>query len=128
MPGRRILVIDDEDDIREVAQMSLEALGGWQVVTADCGAVGLAQAAEVQPDVILLDVMMPDMDGPTTLQRLRAEQATAGIPVVFLTAKVRSTDREHFAGLGVDAVLAKPFDPLSLSQEIDAALGWDLQR
>ncbi|CCG02700.1 response regulator [Blastococcus saxobsidens] len=124
MSGNRILVIDDEDDIREVAQMSLEAMGGWQVLTAHCGAAGLVTAAAERPDVILLDVMMPDMDGPTTFQRLRTDPATADIPVVFLTAKVRSADRQFLTDLGGDAVLSKPFDPVSLSDEIIAALDW----
>ena len=128
MSGRRILVIDDEDDIREVAQISLEALGGWDVLTAHCGAAGLATAATERPDVILLDVMMPDMDGPSTFRHLRADPATAGIPVVFLTAKVRSADREVLTDLGGDAVLSKPFDPVTLSEEIIAALGWTTQR
>jgi CheY-like chemotaxis protein len=118
------LVVDDEDDIREIAQISLEALGGWEVLTASCGAEGLATAAAEQPDVILLDVMMPDMDGPTTFRWLRAEPATQSIPVVLLTAKVRASDREMFADLGVDGVLSKPFDPVTLSDEITAALGW----
>ena len=128
MSGNRILVIDDEDDIREVAQLSLEAMGGWEVLTADCGAAGLARAAAERPDVILLDVMMPDMDGPTTFQALRADPATAGIPVVLLTAKARSSDRQLFIDLGVDAVLTKPFNPVSLSDEIVAALGWTPRR
>jgi CheY-like chemotaxis protein len=128
LSGNRILVIDDEDDIREVAQVSLEAMGGWEVLTADCGVGGLGRAAEERPDVILLDVMMPDMDGPTTFQRLRADPATAGIPVVFLTAKVRAADRQSLIDLGADAVLSKPFDPMTLSEEIIAALGWAPRR
>ena len=128
MSARRILVIDDEDDIREVAQMSLETLGGWDVLTADCGAAGLASAAAELPDVILLDVMMPDMDGPSTLQQLRSDPVTAGIPVVFLTAKVRASDRQSLTDLGGDAVLSKPFDPVTLSDEIVAALGWSTTR
>ncbi len=128
MSGNRILVIDDEDDIREVAQLSLEAMGGWEVLTADCGAAGLGRAAAERPDVILLDVMMPDMDGPSTFQRLRSDPATAGIPVVFLTAKVRFADRQFLIDLGGDAVLSKPFDPVTLSEEIVAALGWTPRR
>jgi CheY-like chemotaxis protein len=125
VPGRRILVVDDEDDIREVAQLSLELTGGWEVLTAASGAESLSVAAAEQPDLIVLDVMMPDLDGPATFERLRAEPATRSIPVILLTAKVRAEDREHFAGLGVDAVLTKPFDPTRLSDEILAALGWD---
>ena len=123
--GHRILIIDDEDDIREVAALSLESVAGWQVVVASSGAQGLARAVEHRPDAILLDVMMPGMDGPTTFRELRRNPATAKIPVLLLTAKVQSTDQRRFADLGVDAVLFKPFDPMTLSQQISSALGWN---
>jgi CheY-like chemotaxis protein len=122
--ARKILIIDDEDDIREVAALSLESVAGWEVIKASSGAQGLARAEEYQPDAILLDVMMPGMDGPTTFLELRKNQATAGIPVLLLTAKVQGTDQRRFADLGVEAVLFKPFDPLTLSTQIAAALGW----
>jgi CheY-like chemotaxis protein len=118
------LIIDDEDDIREVAALSLETVAGWDVLTANSGAQGLARAIEHQPDAILLDVMMPGMDGPTTFRELRKNPATAKIPVVLLTAKVQSNDQRRFADLGVEAILLKPFDPLTLSTQIAAALGW----
>jgi len=121
----RILIIDDEDDIREIAAMSLETAAGWEVMVANSGAQGLARAATYQPDAILLDVMMPGMDGPTTFRELRKNPATARIPVLFLTAKVQATDRRSFANLGVQAVLVKPFDPMTLSAQISAVLGWD---
>jgi CheY-like chemotaxis protein len=121
---RKILIIDDEDDIREVAALSLESVAGWEVIKASSGAQGLARAEEYQPDAILLDVMMPGMDGPTTFRELRKNQATAGIPVVLLTAKVQGTDQRRFADLGVEAVLFKPFDPMTLSAQIATALGW----
>lgn len=120
----RILIIDDEEDIREVAALSLETVAGWQVITANSGAQGLARAIEHQPDAILLDVMMPGMDGPTTFRELRNNPATARIPVLLLTAKVQSTDQKRFADLGVEAVLFKPFDPLTLSDQISGVLGW----
>jgi CheY-like chemotaxis protein len=119
-----ILVIDDEDDIREVAALSLETVAGWQVFTANSGAQGLARAVEHQPDAILLDVMMPGMDGPTTFRELRKNPATARIPVLLLTAKVQSSDQRRFADLGVEAILLKPFDPLTLSTQIASILGW----
>ena len=119
-----ILVIDDEDDIREVAALSLETVAGWQVFTANSGAQGLARAVEHQPDAILLDVMMPGMDGPTTFRELRKNPATARIPVLLLTAKVQSSDQRRFADLGVEALLLKPFDPLTLSTQIASILGW----
>jgi CheY-like chemotaxis protein len=122
--SRRILIIDDEADIREVVALSLETVADWEVVTASSGAQGLASAIEHQPDAILLDVMMPGMDGPTTFRELRNNPATARIPVLLLTAKVQSTDQKRFADLGVEAVLFKPFDPLTLSEQIAAALGW----
>ncbi len=123
--ARRILIIDDEDDIREVAALSLESVSGWEVIKANSGAQGLARAAEHQPDAILLDVMMPGMDGPTTFKELRKNPATVQIPVLLLTAKVQGTDQRRFADLGVEAVLFKPFDPLTLSKQIANALGWN---
>lgn len=124
MADRKILIIDDESDIREVAAMSLETVSGWGVLQANSGMEGMRIAQERSPDAILLDVMMPDMDGPTTLQLLRSNDATARIPVIFLTAKVQSADRKRFAELGVAAVLSKPFDPMSLGDQIAEALGW----
>ena len=122
---RRILIIDDEDDIREVAALSLESVAGWEVIRASSGMEGLTRAAEYQPDAILLDVMMPGMDGPTTFRELRKHEATWRIPVLLLTAKVQSSDQRRFADLGVEAVLFKPFDPMTLSTQIASALGWN---
>jgi len=120
----KILIIDDEDDIREVAALSLESVAGWDVVTANSGAQGLARAIEHKPEAILLDVMMPGMDGPTTFRELRNNPATAKIPVILLTAKVQSSDQRRFADLGVQAILFKPFDPMTLSSQIAGVLGW----
>ena len=121
---RRVLIIDDEDDIREVAALSLEATADWTILTANSGKQGLETAAAERPDAILMDVMMPGMDGPTTFKHLQANPATARIPVVLLTAKVQGVDQRRFAGLGVAAVLFKPFDPLTLAAQISEALGW----
>src|SRR5882724_723246 len=101
MPHKQLLLIDDEDDIREVARLSLEVTEGWTVLTASDGAAGAALAVSMMPDTILLDVMMPDMDGPSTLRALQQQSATASIPVIFLTAKVQVADREKFMQLGV---------------------------
>jgi CheY-like chemotaxis protein len=120
----RILIIDDEEDIREVAALSLESVAGWEVILAGSGAQGLARAIEHQPDAILLDVMMPGMDGPSTFRELRNNPATAKIPVLLLTAKVQSSDQRRFADLGVEGVLFKPFDPMTLHLQVIAALGW----
>ena len=122
--NRRILIIDDEEDIRQVAALSLETVAGWEVVMANSGAQGLARAVDYQPDAILLDVMMPGMDGPSTFKELRKNPATAKIPVLLLTAKVQSTDQRRFADLGVEAVLFKPFDPLTLATQISNVLSW----
>ena len=121
---RRILIIDDEDDIREVAALSLESIAGWTVTTASSGAEGLRMAATDAPDAILMDVMMPGMDGPTTFKEMQKDPALASIPVVLLTAKVQGVDQRRFAGLGVAAVLFKPFDPLTLAEQMSTALGW----
>jgi CheY-like chemotaxis protein len=119
-----VLIVDDESDIREVAQVSLEMMGGWQVITSESGRDGLAKAKSAQPDVILLDVMLPDMDGPTTFQNLQADPETSHIPVIFLTAKIQPADRMRFNNLGVTAVIAKPFDPINLAGQVAEALGW----
>jgi CheY-like chemotaxis protein len=118
---KRILIIDDDDDVREVARMSLETSGGWEVLTANSGHEGLSTACAEQPDVILLDVMMPGMDGPTAFQRLRSDPHTGHIPVILFTAKTQAADRQHFDALGA-AVIAKPFDPLTLATQIAEAL------
>jgi CheY-like chemotaxis protein len=126
MADRKILIIDDENDIREVAAMSMETVCGWSVVQAGSGPDGIRLAQDQRPDAILLDVMMPDMDGPSTLQKLRSNTSTAAIPVIFLTAKVQDSDRRRFAEMGVNAVLAKPFDPMLLCNEIAESLGWNI--
>ncbi len=125
MASKRVLIIDDEDDIREVAQVSLEAIGGHEVVTASSGTEAVQKAASERPDAILLDVMMPELDGPATLARLRSEPETQDIPVVFLTAKVREADVERFMALGVAGVLAKPFDPMTLADQVSSVLHGD---
>jgi len=124
MERKRVLIVDDESDIREVASLSLDAVGGCRVTTAESGREGIEKAAAEQPDAILLDVMMPEMDGPTTFGLLQGDPATREIPVVLLTAKVNAADRTRFEELGVAAVLPKPFDPMTLSAELAAVLGW----
>lgn len=126
MPARRILVIDDADDVRNVTQLSLERMGGWTVSTARSGQEGIEKAIAEQPEAILLDVMMPDMDGPTTFRQLQANATTRRIPVIFLTGMGQSADQRRFAALGVTACIAKPFSPLTLANQIAAALGWEL--
>ena len=122
---RRILIIDDEDDIREVAALSLESVAGWTVLTACSGAEGIRTAVDEMPDAILMDVMMPAMDGPTTFREMQKLPGIAQIPVVLLTAKVQGVDQRRFAGLGVAGVLFKPFDPLTLAEQMARTLGWN---
>ena len=122
--ARRILVVDDDELILEVAQMSLEVVGGWTVLTAADGQQGLEVARAELPDAIVMDVMMPGMDGPTAAVALRADPVTAGIPIVLLTAKVQAADRATFAELPVRGVLGKPFDPMRLPAELSTILGW----
>lgn len=121
---RSILIIDDDDDIREVAALSLESVAGWIVHKARSGAEGIASAGELQPDAIIMDVMMPGMDGPTTFRTMQQTKGIEHIPVILLTAKVQGIDQRRFADLGVAAVLFKPFDPMLLSGQISTALGW----
>ena len=121
---RKVLVIDDEEDIREVASLTLELKEGWEVAAAGSGADGIQLATGATPDAILLDVMMPDMDGPTTLRMLRSLPETQSIPVIFLTAKVQAADRRRYLDMGVSGVIAKPFDPLTLGRTISECLDW----
>ena len=123
---RRILVIDDDDGIRHVAQASLELVGGHTVTTVGSGQEGLDAVLRDPPDAILLDVMMPGMDGPSTFARLQDDPQARHVPVVLLTAKVQESDRRRFAELGVAGVVAKPFDPLTLSDRVASILGWSL--
>lgn len=124
MPSKSILVIDDDPDIREITQLTLETFGGWEVTTAGSGQEGVAMAAAQHPDAILLDVMMPGMDGHMTLDQLRTQVETESIPVVLLTAKVLPADQREFAAWGVAGLVAKPFDPVSLSSQVAECLGW----
>ena len=122
MSSKHILLVDDEDDIREIAAISLEALGGWRVSSASSGAEGIEKAIAGSPDVILLDVMMPDIAGPTTFKRLQDEPQTRHIPVILLTAKANTADRHRLEGIGVAGLLTKPFDPMMLSEQVVAIL------
>ena len=118
MTLKRILYAEDEPDIQAVAKLALEMVGGFTVLICGNGVETLQQVVDFAPDLILLDVMMPAMDGPTTLQRLRADPATAGIPVIFLTAKVQPPEVAHYQALGALNVIAKPFDPMTLAARV----------
>jgi len=118
MTTKRILIIDDEADIREATQMCLEIMGEWEVLVASSGYEGLSKAATEKPDIILLDIMMPGMDGLTTFKLLKENTATAQIPIIFLTAKAQSNEQREFKQLDIAAVITKPYDPYNLSNQI----------
>jgi two-component system, cell cycle response regulator len=119
----RVLVVDDILSNVKLLEAKLTA-EYFEVVTAFNGLEALAKMEQAEPDIVLLDVMMPGMDGPTTFRELRKNPSTARIPVLLLTAKVQSSDQRRFADLGVEAILFKPFDPLTLSTQIAGILGW----
>lgn len=118
----KALIIDDEEDVRFVVRMSLGRLGNMHVVEASSGEEGVALAKSEQPTFILLDMMMPGMDGLATFKALRMAPETAAIPIVFLTAKAMASEVRRLEGLGAKGVLLKPFDPLTLAKEIEAIL------
>jgi CheY-like chemotaxis protein len=118
MDPRSVLLVDDDPSIRTVAEMSLGKIGRLDVVVVASGADALAAVRVKRPDVILLDVMMPGMDGPTTLARLREDAETATIPVIFLTAKVQKPEVDRYVALGATGVIPKPFDPMTLPGEV----------
>lgn len=124
MKIKKVLVIDDESDIREVAKLCLEINSNWEVITAESGETGVALAKAEKPDAILLDVMMPDMDGLATLENLKNQTTTQDIPVILLTAKVQATQEDRYQHLGVSAILPKPFDPRNLARQIAEILQW----
>jgi CheY-like chemotaxis protein len=114
----KVLYVDDEPDIREVAIMALELDPEFEVRGESSGLGGVATANSWQPDAILLDVMMPSIDGPTTMLLLKSNEATRSIPIIFVTAKAQSAEIEAFINLGAREVITKPFDPLTLAAEV----------
>lgn len=119
----KALIIDDEDDVRQVVRLSLGRVGGMEVADASSGEAGVALAATSSPDFILLDLMMPGMDGVETLGRLRDDARTASIPVIFLTAKALPSEIERLRKLGALDVVVKPFNPMTLADELRTILG-----
>jgi two-component system OmpR family response regulator len=119
-----ILYVEDDLDIQVVAQIALEVVGGFKLRTCSSGMDALKAVQDgYVPDLLLLDVMMPNMDGPTTLQELRKLETTAKTPVIFMTAKVQSSEKEYYLSLGATDVIAKPFDPMSLASQVKQL--WD---
>ena len=116
--SKTILIIDDEEDVKDIAQMGLEMAADWNVITASSGKEGLTLAASTQPEVILLDLMMPEWDGKETLQHLKANQSTSSIPVILMTAKTQSAIATELSELDLAGVITKPFRPLELPEQI----------
>ncbi|MGG6239747.1 response regulator [Nodosilinea sp. AN01ver1] len=121
---KRVLIVDDEDDIRDIVQAALEELAGWQTLGAGSGQKGLALAQQSKIDAILLDISMPNMDGFEIYRQLQTHPATQNIPVIVLTSKVLARDRARFTALQVAGLITKPFNPLTLAQQIADLLGW----
>jgi CheY-like chemotaxis protein len=115
-----VLYVDDEPDIREIASLALSGVGGLRVTLCSSGPEALTQIPLARPDMVLLDVMMPLMDGPAVLAKLREDPATSAIPVVFLTAKAQAAEMQSYLRLGALGVIAKPFDPLALADQLKA--------
>ncbi len=114
----KILIVEDDPDIQTVARMALEAIGGFTVEACNSGKDALIKAPAFGPHLILLDVMMPEMDGPTTLKELRGNPAFETTPVVFCTAKAMPSEMEQYVALGAAGVIAKPFDPMTLADQV----------
>jgi len=115
---QRVLYVDDEPDIRQIVQLALGLLPGITTHTADGGKQAIDMAREFRPDLVLLDVMMPDLDGPSTLMRLREDPQLKAIPVIFMTAKAMPQEVARFRAMGAAGVIAKPFDPMQLGKQI----------
>jgi CheY-like chemotaxis protein len=125
MPTKRVLIIDDEADILAIIRGCLEDIAEWDVLSTASGEEGIQLAITKQPDGILMDVSMPGMGGLEALRKLREDSRTKMIPVILLTAKVLSEDRENFSSLAIAGVITKPFDPMTLVDHVMDVFGWD---
>ncbi|WP_136069350.1 response regulator [Modicisalibacter radicis] len=117
---QRVLHVDDDESISAITRIALESIGGLQVLSCNSGRVAVEQAAAFSPDLLLIDVMMPDMDGPATLAALAEVVALDGVPVVFMTAKTQPGDHQEYIDLGATAVIVKPFDPMALAGKLES--------
>ncbi len=122
---KQVLIVDDDDDIRDVVRVSLEEFGGWQTLAAASGFEGLQMAQTGDIDAILLDISMPDMDGFELCEALQANPTTQQIPIIVLTAKVLPRDRLRFAELDIAGMISKPFNPVTIWQQVAEILGWE---
>ena len=117
---KRLLYVEDEPDIRGVAQVALQHIGGFELLVCESGEQAVREAVAFAPDMILLDVMMPGMDGPGTLRALRNLAELQAVPVAFMTAKVQPNEVAQFIAMGAVGVIAKPFDPMTLADQVRA--------
>ncbi len=121
MPDReliKILYVEDEPDIAQVAKLALETIGGFTIESCENGQIALEKGPVFQPDLVLMDVMMPEMDGPTALQEMKNMPELRGVPVIFMTAKVQPSEIEEYKALGAVDVIPKPFDPMTLAEQV----------
>ncbi|MCX5965680.1 MAG: response regulator [Cyanobacteria bacterium] len=124
MSEKCILIIDDEESIQTVVEFGLKMTAGWEVISASSGNEGISRAQADHPDMILLDVMMPEMDGLATFRALQLNDQTRSIPVIFLTAKAQASEKRLFNETGVNGIITKPFNALELAQQICKVLNW----
>ncbi|MBD2336637.1 response regulator [Calothrix sp. FACHB-156] len=122
---KQVLIVDDDDHLRELVQACLEDLGGWKTLTASSGKEALKITQTETIDAILLDVSMPDMDGFAVFEKLQENTVSQSIPVILLTARVLPSDRDRFARMGIAGVISKPFEPITISQQVADILCWD---
>ncbi|GGD61116.1 response regulator [Lacimicrobium alkaliphilum] len=119
-PLKRIMCVEDDEDIRQIIEIALEQIGQFEVLLCENGNLAVEQVDSFEPDLILLDVMMPGMDGPDTLNAIRSQTHSTNTPVIFMTAKVQPAEIEQYIALGALDVIAKPFDPMTLPEQITA--------
>jgi CheY-like chemotaxis protein len=123
--NRHVLLVDDDPDIRLVAGAALAQVAGWEVSEAASGTEGVEMARQARPDAVLLDLMMPDVDGRATLRRFQADERLREVPVIVLTTTAAGSDTDELVRLGARGVLAKPFDPFTLHRQVATLLGWN---
>lgn len=126
MTVKRVLIVDDDPGISQIVQISLKAIAGWEVLMASSGQAGLKLAEAECPDAILLDVMMPGMDGITTLNKMQANPILRSIPVILLTAKAQTSEQQQFSELPIAGVITKPFTAPNLVKQMRSLLNWNL--
>ena len=126
MPTPTVLVVDDDENIRDLTQLALESVSGWTVLTADGGYAAIDICREHRPDAVLLDMMMPDIDGLTTFEQLQADERTRDIPVILFTAKGRPGERQPWEDTGIRGMIAKPYNPMTLGDRVSELLHWSL--